>query len=66
MNSLEHRRFNLFSSELFTSKDVLVKFQQDDQEPQMDFVVVAPTKLVNKSVGMRLLFLNHVTIFQCQ
>jgi hypothetical protein len=51
VNSLEHKRLNLFSSELFTSKDVLIKFQQDDQEPQMDFTVVAPTKLVNKSAS---------------
>ncbi len=65
VNSLEHRRLNLFSSELFASKDFLIEFQQNDQEPQMDFTIVAPTKLVNKSASMRLLFLNHVVIFQC-
>ncbi len=65
VNSLEHRRLNLFSSELHASKNVLIEFQQDDQEPKMDFTVVAPTKLVNKSANMRLSFLNYVVIFQC-
>jgi hypothetical protein len=53
VDSLEHRRLNLFSSEFPTSNDVLIEFQQDDQKPQMDFTIVAPTKVVNKSVGMR-------------
>jgi hypothetical protein len=47
------------------SNDVLIAFQQDDHEPQMDFMVVAPTKPMNENAGMKLLFLNHVVIFQC-
>ncbi len=53
---LEHRTVNLFSSELLAYNDILIEFQQDDQEPQMDFTIVAPTKPMNKNVGMRLLF----------
>jgi hypothetical protein len=65
VESLKHRRFNLFSSELPPFNDVLIEFQQDDQEPQMDFMVVASTKPMNKSASMKLLFLNHVAISQC-
>ncbi len=64
VESLKHRRFNLFSSELPTFYDVLIEFQQDDQEPQTNFMVVASTKPMNKSASMRLLFLNHVVISQ--
>jgi hypothetical protein len=30
VDSLEHRKLNLFSSELHASNDVLIEFQQDD------------------------------------
>ncbi len=43
VDPLKHRRLNLFSSEFPTYNDVLIEFQQDDQKPQMDFAVVAPT-----------------------
>ncbi len=62
---LKHRRLKFFWSELPVSNDVLIAFQQDDHEPQMDFMVVAPTKPMNENAGMKLLFLNHVVIFQC-
>jgi hypothetical protein len=42
VDSIEHRRLNVFSSELFAFNDVLIEFQQDE-ESQMDFVVVPPT-----------------------
>jgi hypothetical protein len=51
---LEHRKLNLFSSELPPFNDVLIEFQQDDQEPQMDFTIVPSTKPMIESVGMRL------------
>jgi hypothetical protein len=51
VDSLEHRRFNLFSSELAISNNVLLSSNKMIRN-QMDFTVVAPTKPMNISGGM--------------
>jgi hypothetical protein len=55
VDSTKHKKFNMFSNELLASSDLLIGFQQDE-EPQMDFVVVPPIKLMIENESMKIYY----------
>jgi hypothetical protein len=45
----------MFSNELLASSDVFIGFQQDE-EPQMNFAVILPIKLVIENESMKIYY----------
>jgi hypothetical protein len=62
VDSTKHRRLNIFSCELPAFNDFLIEFQQNE-EPQMDFVVVPPTKPMIESASMKHYYFKIMLLF---